>query len=108
MVTFQVKDSRLQTGRTRSRKTRFPALGALGRIRLAGAAISVDRQAHSAAPVVHATAASTDSTHRAFCSRNSRGGMAYMMPKALATTAGIRVAPTPSPMTPPSRLAKKA
>ena len=59
MVTFQVKVSRRQTGRMYSKNTRLPALGARGRIRLAGVAIRVDRQAHSAAPVVQATAAST-------------------------------------------------
>ena len=63
MVTFQVKVSRFQMGRTRSRNTRLPALGARGRMRLAGVSMRVERQAHSAAPVVQATAASTDQTY---------------------------------------------
>ena len=108
MVTFQVKVSRFQMKPTRSSSTRRPALGARGRIRLAGVSISVDRQAHSAAPVVHTTAASTQKKYRSVWGLNSRGGIAYMMLKALAMTSGIRVHPKARPRTPPTRLAEKA
>ena len=67
MDTFQVKLSLRQMGLMYSKKTRLPALGARGRMRLAGVSISVDRQAHRAAPVVQATAASTANTNRGSC-----------------------------------------
>ena len=108
MVTFQVKDSRRHRGLMRSRNTRLPGLGLLGRMRLAGVSIRVDRQAHSPAPVVHTTAASTASTHTTGCTLNWRAGILYMMLKALAITAGMRVHPTASPISPPRRLAQKA
>ena len=103
-----MKDSRRHTGLMYSRNTRLPALGLLGRIRLAGVSIRVDRQAHSAAPVVHTTAAATASTHTAGWTLNWRDGMLYMMLKALAITAGMRVHPTASPASPPIKLAQKA
>ena len=43
-----------------SRKTRLPAFGVRGRIRLAGTSRSVDRHAHSVETVVQTTAASTE------------------------------------------------
>ena len=61
-----------------------------------------------AAPVVQATAASTAPTYSSTWGLNSRGGMAYMMLKALAMTRGMRVQPSPSPTMPPTRLAEKA
>ena len=91
-----------------SKNTRLPALGARGRIRLAGVAIRVDRQAHSAAPVVQATAASTAPKYSPSWGLNSRVGMAYMMLKALAMTRGMRVQPRARPRMPPARLAEKA
>ena len=108
MVTFQVKDRRFHRGLMYSRNTRLPALGVLGRMRLAGVSMRVDRQAHRAAPVVQATAASTAMTHTAGWSLNSRLGTLYMIWKALAITAGTRVQPTARPTSPPSRLAQNA
>ncbi len=54
-VTFHEKERRRQTGPTRSRRMRRPALGALGCMRPAGLSRSDDRQAARAAPTVTAT-----------------------------------------------------
>ena len=54
-----------------------------------------------AAPVVHTTAAShRHDAHTTGCTLNWRAGMLYMMLKALAITAGMRVHPTASPIKP--------
>ena len=59
-VTFQVKDMCFQRGFKYSRKTRFPGLGARGRISSAGTAARVAKQAAKAVPVTQKTAAPTE------------------------------------------------